>query len=310
MKAIICPSYGPAEVLRMTERERPGPRDDEVLIRIRATAVTNSDIFIRGSNIPWRYRIPMRLMMGITRPRKEIIGEVLAGEIVQAGPKITRFKPGDQVYGLTGFSLGAYAEYKCMKDIDSKQGCIARKPANISFEEATSAAYGGLLAFQCMEKAKILSGQKVLIYGASGTTGTIAVQYAKHLGAEVSAVCGPANLDFVRSLGAEKVLDYTDAGSVCLLEAYELVIDAVGRERGSALKKAGMRALTPNGKNVSIDDGALLLESNRLDRITALVEAGAIRPINDRVFSFEQMVEAHKFVEGGHKRGGVAVTVA
>ncbi|MBM3146510.1 MAG: alcohol dehydrogenase catalytic domain-containing protein, partial [Actinobacteria bacterium] len=170
MKAAICTRYGPPDVLRIAERDRPVPRDDEVLIRVFAASVTNSDLFIRGSDIPLRFLIPMRLMMGITRPRKEILGEVLSGEIVQIGSGIRRFRVGDQVYGLTGFSLGAYAEYKCMKETDSKQGCLAVKPANVTFEEATSAAYGGLLALQQLERGDIQPGDKVLVYGASGTS--------------------------------------------------------------------------------------------------------------------------------------------
>jgi NADPH:quinone reductase-like Zn-dependent oxidoreductase len=170
MKAAICTRYGPPDVLKIAERDRPVPSDDEVLIKVYAASVTNSDLFIRSSDVPLRVRIPLRLMMGITRPRREILGEVLSGEIVQIGSGIRRFRVGDRVYGLTGFSLGAYAEYKCMKETDSKQGCLAVKPANVSFEEATSAAYGGLLALQQLDKADIQPGDKVLIYGASGTS--------------------------------------------------------------------------------------------------------------------------------------------
>ena len=189
MKAIVCPKYGGPDVLELREVERPSPKDDEVRIRIMATAVTASDIFIRGSDIPLRYRIPMRLMLGITRPRKSIIGLVLAGEVVEAGRNTKRFKPGDQVYGLTGFGLGAYAEYKCMRETDSTHGCLALKPENLTYEESTVAAYGGLLALQYMEKGDIQPGQGVLVYGASGTSSTTAVQYAKHLGAVVTGVC-------------------------------------------------------------------------------------------------------------------------
>jgi NADPH:quinone reductase-like Zn-dependent oxidoreductase len=170
MKAIGCTKYGPPEVLKVVEVERPTPADDEVLIRVCATSVTNSDLFIRGSQLPLRFRIPMRLMLGATRPRRKIIGEVLSGEIVQVGARTTRFKVGDQVFGLTGFSLGSYADYKCMKESDSKQGCLALRPCNVSHEESTSAAYGGLLALQQFDKAGLKAGQKVLIYGASGTS--------------------------------------------------------------------------------------------------------------------------------------------
>jgi NADPH:quinone reductase-like Zn-dependent oxidoreductase len=309
MKAIICKKYGPPEVLEIEQRNKPIPEKDEVLIKIYAAAVTNSDLFIRSSNVPLRMLIPFRLMMGLRKPRHSIIGEVFSGEIELAGSEIKRFKAGDRVYGLTGFSLGAYADYKCMKETDSKQGCLALMPKNIGFEEATSAAYGGLLAFQFMEKKDLTRGQKVLVYGASGTSGTMAIQYARHLGAEVTGVCGPLNIEFVRSLGADKVLDYTKSESLEYLEKYDLVIDAVGKRKTSDLKKACARALTANGKYVSIDDGALLLQSDRLNRITELVESGIIKPVNDRVYPFEQIIEAHKYVETGHKKGNVAITV-
>jgi NADPH:quinone reductase-like Zn-dependent oxidoreductase len=309
MKAIICTRYGPPEVLRIGERPKPVPKVDEVLIKIYATSVTNSDIFIRGSDIPLAFRIPMRLMIGIRRPRNPIIGEVFSGEIEFAGPEIKRFKAGDRVYGLTGYSLGAYADHKCMKEVDSKRGCLAVMPKNIDFEEATAAAYGGLLAFQYLEKGNVARGHNVLVYGASGTSGTIAVQYAKYLGAVVTGVSGPSNTEFVRSLGADKVLDYTKSGSIDHLERYDLIIDTVGKRRTSELKKACAGALTPNGKCVSIDDGALLLRSERLDRIRELIESGKIKPVNDRIYPFEQMAEAHRYVELGHKRGNVAVTV-
>ena len=165
MKAIVCTKYGPPEVLQLKEVEKPTPKNDEVLIKIYATAVTASDIFIRACQVSIQYWIPMRLMIGLTKPRNPIIGLVLAGEIESAGKDIKRFKPGDQVYGFTGFGLGAYAEYKCMKETDSTHGCLELKPANLSFEEATVAAYGGLLAFQYMEKGNVRCGQKVLIYG-------------------------------------------------------------------------------------------------------------------------------------------------
>ena len=309
MKAMVCTKYGPPEVLQVKQCKKPIPRADEVLIKVYATSVTNSDLFIRGSNIPLRFMIPMRLMIGIRRPRNPIIGEVLSGEIERVGSEIKRFHVGDQVYGLTGFSLGAYAEYKCMKETDSKQGCLAIKPRNISFEEATSAAYGGLLALQFLEEGAITRGQNVLIYGASGTSGTIAIQYAKYLGATVTGVCGPSHTEFVASLGADRVLDYTRDESIKDLEDYDVVIDTVGKRKTSALKKACAHALRVGGKYISIDDGSLLLNSQRLHKITELVELGVIKPVNDRVYPFEQMSDAHRYVEMGHKAGNVAITV-
>jgi NADPH:quinone reductase-like Zn-dependent oxidoreductase len=251
----------------------------------------------------------MRLMIGLKRPRNAILGEVFSGEIEYAGSEITRFKAGDHVYGLTGYSLGAYADYKCMKDIDSKKGCLAVKPGNIGFEEATSAAYGGLLAFQYLEKGNIGRGRRVLVYGASGTSGTMAVQYAKHLGASVTGVCGPSHMEFVKSLGADHVLDYTKSESVKYLGQYDFIMDAVGKRKTSELKLACRKALAKDGRYVSIDDGALLLRSDRLDKIRGFVEAGIIKPVNDRVYRFDQIIEAHRYVEMGHKKGNVAITV-
>ena len=318
MKAIVCPRYGGPDVLELREVERPSPKDDEVCVRVMATAVTASDIFIRGSDIPLRFRIPMRLMIGITRPRKPIIGLVLAGEVAAAGRDVRRFKTGDQVYGLTGFGLGAYAEYKCMKETDSKQGCLALKPANLTYEEATVAAYGGLLALQFMEQGDIRPGQRVLVYGASGTSGTTAVQYAKHLGAEVTGVCSTPNVELVRSsatlrtrstpgtgasLGADSVIDYTRSTPSSPATGTTSCSTRRARRPGWSC-----RASVPAGY-ASIDDGSLLLDSGRLAAMTELVEAGQIRPVVDRCYPLEEMAEAHRYVGQGHKRGGVAITV-
>ncbi len=309
MKAIVCKKYGAPENLEIVEYKNPTPNDNEVLIKIYATSVTDSDIFIRSSNVPLRMLIPFRLMIGILKPRNEILGEVFSGVIEKIGTRIKRFKVGDQVYGITGMSLGAYAEYKCMKEIDSKKGCIAIKPGNISFEEATAAAYGGLLAFQFLEERNIQPNQKVLIYGASGTSGTIAIQYAKHLGAEVTGVCSAKNIEFIKSLGADKTLDYTKRESISKLEVYEFILDAVGKRKTSPLKDACKQLLKNGGKYVSIDDSALICSSERLNRIKELVESKKITPINDRCYPFEQIIDAHRFVELGHKKGGVAITV-
>jgi len=229
MKAIICSKYGSAEVLQFQQCKKPVPKEDEVLIKIYATSVTDSDIFIRSSNVPLGILIPFRVMMGIRKPRNPIIGEVFSGEIQFAGSEIKRFKAGDQVYGFTGFSLGAYAEYKCMNEIDSKRGCLVIKPKNISFEDATSAAYGGFLALQFMDKTQINSGSKVLIYGASGTSGTFAIQYAKSFGAEVTAVCSRANIPMVTKLGADKTIDYTNQDFTKATDRFDVIFDAVGK---------------------------------------------------------------------------------
>ena len=310
MRAIVCPRYGGPDVLELRDVERPSPKEDEVCIRIMATAVTASDIFIRGSDIPLRYRIPMRLMMGITRPRRSIIGLVLAGEVVAAGRNTKRLKPRDQVYGLTGFGLGAYAEYKCMKETDSTHGCLALKPVNLTYEESTVAAYGGLLALQYMEKGDIQPGQSVLVYGASGTSGTTAVQYAKHLGAVVTGVCSTANVELVKSLGADSVIDYTKVDALEPGDKYDFVLDAVGKAKTSRLKESCRASVPARDRYVSIDDGNLLLESARLTAMKELVEAGHVRPVVDRCYPLEEIVEAHRYVGQGHKRGGVAITVS
>ncbi len=309
MKAIVCTKYGPPEVLQLREVEKPTPKDGEVLIKIYATAVTAGDIFIRGSQVPLRWLIPMRLMLGVTKPRKSVIGLVLAGEIESIGKNVKRFKTGDQVYGLTGFGLGAYAEYKCMKETDSTYGCLAIKPKNISYEEATMSAYGGLLAFQFMEEGNIQRGQEVLIYGASGTTGTTAVQFAKYLGAKVTAVCSTTNVELVRSLGADAVIDYTKEDTLNPGAQYDFILDAVGKRKTSKLKEACRKALAPGGKYVSIDDGKLMLDSRRLALIKELVEAGHIKAVVDKIYPFEKIIEAHEYVGKGHKKGGVAITV-
>jgi NADPH:quinone reductase-like Zn-dependent oxidoreductase len=311
MKAVTCPKYGPPEVLRLTEVPIPTPGPDQVRVRIHAAAVTMSDIFIRSARVRPLLQIPFRLMMGIRKPRAPIVGFAFSGVIDQVGERITRFKAGHEIYGTTGFSLGAYAEYRCMPETDSRtHGCLAHKPQNISHEEATAAAYGGLLALRYCDKGNIKAGDEVLIYGASGTSGTIAVQYAKHRGARVTGVCGPHNIDFLKSLGADDVIDYTKVETPPSGARYDLVLDSVGGVKSSPLKTALKKALKPGGSYVSIDEGDMLLQSARMDQIRQLVETGAIKPVLGHNFPMDQIVEAHRLVESGHKRGGVAITIA
>jgi NADPH:quinone reductase-like Zn-dependent oxidoreductase len=309
MKAVICKKYGPPDVLQLAEVDRPVPKEDEILIEIKASAVTASDIFIRSSNVPLRVRIPMRLMLGIFKPRKKIIGLVFAGRVESAGQKIKRFSPGDEVYGMTGFNLGTYAEYTCIKETDSTTGCVSIKPKNISFEEATSAVYGGSLALQFMENGNIRANQNILIYGASGTSGSIAVQYGKYLGANVTAVCSGKHVDFVKSLGADYVIDYKVTDTLDEKRKFNFILDSVGKIKTSKLKDNCKKALLSDGKYASIDDGALKLSSKRLDLLTGLIEKGKIKPVVDKIFPLEEIVEAHRYVEKGHKKGGVAIAV-
>ncbi len=311
MKAVSCTKYGPPEVLRVTDVPIPSPRPDQVRVRIHAAAVTMSDIFIRSARVRPLLQIPFRLMMGISKPRAPVVGFAFSGVIDQVGERTTRFKVGHEVYGTTGFSLGAYAEYRCTPETDStNHGCVAQKPHNITHEEATAAAYGGLLALQYCDKGEINAGDEVLIYGASGTSGTIAVQYAKHRGARVTGVCGPHNAEFVKSLGADELIDYTEADTPPSGALYDLVLDSVGGVKSSPLKRAVKKALKPGGSYVSIDDGNMLLQSARLDQIRELVEAGAIKPVLGHTFPLDEIVEAHRLVESGHKRGGVAISIA
>jgi NADPH:quinone reductase-like Zn-dependent oxidoreductase len=309
MKAYICTRYGQPDVLRLESCKKPVINSNEVLIKVYSTSVTNSDIFIRSSKVNKRLIVPFRIMIGILKPRKKIIGQVYAGIIEQIGESIEKFKVGDKVYGLTGFSLGAYAEYMKLREVPSRQGCISIMPNNVTFEEATAAAYGGLLALQFVEKKTINDGSKVLIYGASSTSGIFAMQYCKHLGAEVTAVCSESKFEFVRSLGADKILDYGNDESIKKLEMYDVVFDCVGKTRQSLLRTACLQRIKDKNDFISIDDEPLLLDSDRLTRITNIVENNSVKLVNDKIYSFDQMVEAHEYVELGHKKGNIAVTV-
>jgi len=309
MKAVICTKYGGPEVLKLGEVEKPVPKDNEMLVEVRATAVTRSDLFIRGTKMPIYFKVLMRLYMGILKPRRPIIGLVFAGIVRSVGSEITRFSPGDEVYGMTGFKLGAYAQFVCVKETDSTTGCVSIKPKNITFEESTWAVYGGSLALQFMEAWNIRKDQHILIYGASGTTGTFAIQYGKYLGGSVTGVCSSRHTEFVKSLGANNVIDYTTTDNLKETIHLDFMLDAVGKAKTSKLKLACKKALTKEGKYSSIDDSALLLSAKRLDLITKLMEEGHIKPILDKTFPLEEMVEAHRYVELGHKRGGVAITV-
>lgn len=310
MKAVIRDKYGPATVLQLTSVKIPTPKENELLINIKASAVTNSDIFIRSSKLPFPIIIPFRLMMGIFKPRKSIIGLVFSGTVKEIGSKIRRFSPGDEVYGMSGFNLGTYAEYTCIKETDSTIGCLSIKPKNISFEEATSAVYGGSLALQYMDMGNIDKNQKILIYGASGTSGTIAIQYGKYLGAEVTGICSGKNTDFIKSLGADYAIDYRTTYKLQANVKYDFILDSVGKFRTSDIKEECKNALTEKGKYISIDDGSLKLSSERLDFLTTLIEEENIRPILDKTYPVEEIIEAHRYVEKGHKRGGVAIRIS
>jgi alcohol dehydrogenase len=305
MRAVICTRYGPPEVLRLTEVERPTPRRNQICIRIFATAVTVSDCVVRGLKAPRRYRIVFRLLMGVKAPRQPILGIVLAGDVETIGRNVSSFKEGDQVFGMSQWKAGAYAEQVCWR----ADKLLALKPTNLSYEEAAALPYGGLLAMHCLRKANLQPGQRVLVYGASGAIGTSAVQLARHFGAVVTGVCSTANLQLVESLGAEAVVDYTREDFTTQGERYDLIFDAVGkRKSASAMRDAG-RALRAGGICISIDDDLPRPTPQDLDLLKQLAESGALRPVIDRRYPLEEIVEAHRYVELGHKKGNVIVTI-
>ena len=307
MKAIVCTKYGPPEVLQLREVEKPTPRKNEVCIKIFATAVTASDCIVRGFKMPiWHpIGLMMGLMLGFTKPRNPIIGMVLAGDIESVGKDVKRFKKGDQVYGMTGLGFGTYAEYKCM----SEKECLVIKPSYISYEEAAAVAYGGNLAGHFLKKGNIQNRQKVLIYGASGAIGTTAVQLAKYFGANVTGVCSTTNLELVKSLGADTVIDYTKEDLMSKGELYDFILDAVGKNKSSKLKLQCKKVLTKNGKYISVDDGNPKSLTEYLVLLNELIEAGHFKAVIDKCYPLEKIVEAHRYVDKGHKKGNVVITV-
>ena len=301
MKAIVSTKRGPPEVLQLTEVEKPSPKENEVLIKVYAATVTQGDLMLRKLH-PLMY-IPMR-PFGVRR--KKIPGHEFAGEIEAVGKNVKRFKAGDRVFGTTtGLSVGANAEYICLPE-KWDGGVLAIKPENISYEEAAGLSIGGMTALYILRKGNIQTGQKVLIYGASGSVGSYAVQLAKHhFGADVTGVCSTSNVELVKSLGADQVIDYTKEEVTENGQIYEVVFDAVGKL--SSLQK----------QNLLKEDGAFLtVQSTTSEEIENLVtlkkmaEAGKIKAVIDKRFPLNQIVEAHKYVETGRKKGNVVITVA
>lgn len=312
MKAVICTKYGPPEVLQLAEVEKPVPKKNEVLIKITTTSVTASDCIVREFKLPlWN---PMGLLMGMVlgfgKPRNPILGMVLAGEIESVGKDVKMYQPGNAVIAWTvksptKINLGTYAEFKCL----AEDSIMTLKPENLSFEEAVAIPYGGLLAMHFIKKGNIQNQQKVLIYGASGAIGTSAVQLAKYFGAEVTGVCSTANLELVKSLGADKVIDYTRQNISDVNEHYDFIFDAVGKRKSSEMKNQIKILLAEKGNYISVDDGTPLATHENMKLLVKMAENGHLKPVIDKIYPLDQIVEAHQYVETGHKKGNVIITL-
>lgn len=305
MRAVVCTRYGAPDVLQATELPVPSPRANEVRVRIRATAVTSSDCYLRGLRLPPAYRLTARLAVGWNAPRQPVLGMVLSGEVEATGAHVRAFEVGDQVFGLDRRRFGTYAQYVCWP----ADGLLARRPAELTDQQAAAIPYGGLIAQHVLRKGRLRRGQRVLVFGASGAVGTSAVQLARHLGAEVAGVCSTANLALVEGLGASTVIDYTVEDFRDRAERYDLVLDAVGRRKSAAALRHSAHVLVPGGACVSVDDGTPALRYDELVMLARLAATGELRAVVDRVYTLEELVSAHRYVDEGHKRGNVVISV-
>ncbi len=323
MRAIVCTKYGPPDVLQLQEVKKPVPKDNEVLVKIHATTVHIGDLRLRGFSVPPVFRLAFRLSVGFRGPRKKILGSELAGEIEAVGKDVKRFKAGDQVFGDAGGGLGTYAEYLCLPE----KATLAIKPAGISYEEAAATTASALSALHFVRKANIQKGQKVLVNGASGALGTFVVQLAKNSGAEVTGVCSTVNLELVKSIGADAVIDYTKEDFTRNGQTYDVIFDAIGKSSFArckgALKRKGIYLLSLptlvsflQSPWTSLTGGKKLLligipksSSEDLVFLGELITAGKMKPVIDRSYPLDQIVEAHRYADKGHKKGNVVITV-
>lgn len=304
MKAATYTRYGPPEVIHLSEISKPTPKDDEVLIRVMATTVTVGDTRMRSFTVPRGQWLFARLFLGVLGPRRTILGMEMAGVIEAVGSRVTRFRVGDAVMASTfEIGFGAHVEYKCMPE----DGVLTIKPERLTYAEAAAAVGAGMTALRCLHKAGIQPGQDVLIYGASGAVGTSAVQIAHHLGATVTGVCSGANLDLVRSLGADRVIDYTRTDFSAEGPLYDVIFDAVAKFPPAQAR----RALKSGGVYLNVHrDSDTPMASTRLEElqaVTRLLETGALKPVIDRCYALDQIVEAHRYVDQGHKKGSVVI---
>ena len=307
MKAVVYEKYGPPEVLHIKDVEKPTPKDNEVLIKNYATTAHVGDTRMRGFRVPRKYWLPMRFFLGITKPKRTILGMEVAGVIESVGRDVKEFKKGDEVFALTGFNGGGYAEYSSVTAIDGdeKKGMVVLKPSNISFEEAAAVPAGALTALLHMQKVNIQKGKKILIYGASGSVGTYAVQIAKYYGGVVTGVCSTTNLELVKSIGADKVIDYTKQDFTKIDEIYDIVFDAVFKISRSKCKNI----LKEDGIFDSSHLKIIQPKSKDLIIIKELIEKDKLKPVIDRTYPMEQIVEAHRYVDKGHKKGHVIIKI-
>ena len=305
MKAVVCTKYGTPEVLQLKEIEKPKPKDNEVLIKVYATTAHIGDTRIRRA-----YPFLVRLVFGLFKPKKNLIlGMEISGEIESVGKNVNSFKKGDKVFALTGFDLGGYAEYKCLPEKSKentieKRGLVALKPENLSYNEAAAIPAGGITALKNLQKANIRKGQKILINGASGSLGTFAIQLAKHYGAEVTAVCSAENFELATSIGADKVIDYRTADFTKSNEKYDIIYDAVMKSKRANCKNR----LKKNG--IFLNNSHLSkIQENDLLLLKSLIENNKLKPIVDKTSSINEIVEAHRYVDKGHKKGNVIITI-
>ena len=323
MKAVVLTKYGSPDGLQLQEIPKPAVKDNEVLIRVHATTVTAGDYEIRTLKFPIWLSLPIRLMLGFSKRGRIILGQELAGEIEAVGQDVRRFKVGDPIFGTTGFSFGAYAEYTCL----SEKNALAIKPASITYEEAAAIPVGGIESLHFLRQAHIQSGEKVLIYGAGGSIGTYAVQLARYFGAgEITAVDSAEKLDMLRSIGANHVIDYMREDFTQSAETYDVILDVVGKSSFSGSLKSlnpngryllanpklsqtlrGTRTLGTGGKKIIV--GPANPKTEDLMFLAGLIEAGKIKVVIDKRYPLEQAAEAHRYVEAGHKKGNIILTV-